>query len=182
MFNKFLSIYKKELGSYFNSLIACVFLVLFIVIPGFIFFFFLGGIFKEDMASMRGYFMILPYVFIIFIPGLTMGSWAKENNDGTVELLFTLPVSEWVVIMGKFLAALTLVSIALGSTIITPILVHIFMGNFDIGQLITQYFGAILMACTYIAITFFISSLFKELIISFLLNQTTSRIQGRAAI
>lgn len=170
MFNKIGPIYKKELGSFFYSSIAYVFLVLFIFIPNLMFFHFFGGIFKEDMATMRRFFTMLPYVFIIFIPGLTMGSWAKEKNDGTIEMLFTFPISQWKVIAGKFLAALTLVGVALGLTLFIPLLTHIYMGKFDWGQIFTQYFGAMLMACAYIAITFFMSSLTMELIDSFLLS------------
>ncbi|OHD12296.1 MAG: hypothetical protein A2086_10755 [Spirochaetes bacterium GWD1_27_9] len=164
------AIYKKELGSFFYSSIAYVFLVLFILIPNIMFFYFFGGIFKEDLASMRRFFMMLPFVFIVFIPGLTMGSWAKEKNSGTIELLFTFPVSDFEVLIGKFLASLTIVATALVSTLFIPLLTHIMLGSFDWGQIFSQYFGALLLACSYIAITFFISSLTMELIDAFLLS------------
>lgn len=170
MFNRLFAIYKKEVGSYFYSSIAYVFLILFILIPNLMFFYFFGGIFKEDLASMRRFFAILPYVFIIFIPGLTMGSWAKEKNGGTIELLFTFPVNDWHVLIGKFLASLTLVLIALLSTLFIPVLTQIFLGDFDWGQIFAQYLGAILLACAYISITFFLSSLTMELIDAFLLS------------
>jgi len=165
-----LAIYKKELGSYFNSSIAYVFLVLFILIPNLMFFNFFGGLFSEGIATMRRFFMMIPFVFIVFIPGLTMGSWAKEKEEGTIELLFTFPISELEVLFGKFLSALTLVVIALGGTIFIPVLTQIFLGNFDWGQIFTQYFGTILLASCYIAITFFLSSLTMELIDSFLIS------------
>ena len=81
------AIYKKEMSSYFYSSIAYVFLILFILVPNILFFYFFGGIFKENTATMRKFFSILPYVFIIFIPGLTMGAWAKEKNAGTIDQL-----------------------------------------------------------------------------------------------
>ena len=164
------AIFKKEVSSYFNSSIAYVFLALFIIVPNIMFFYFFGGIFKEDLASMRRFFSMLPYVFIIFIPGLTMGSWAKEKNAGTIELLFTFPVNEWQVLVGKFLASLLLVLIALYSTLFIPFLTQIFLGNFDWGQIVTQYIGVIFLSSCYIAITFFLSSLTMELIDSFLLS------------
>lgn len=164
-----IAIYKKELQNYFFSPIGYVFIVLFIVIPN-MFFFYFGGIFKENNASMRLYFTMLPVVYIIFIPGLTMGSWSKENNDGTLELLFTLPLERYEILIGKFLSSLTLVAFSLCATIPIPILTHFLLGNFDIGQLFSQYFGALLMATCYIAVSFFISSLTKELIVSFLLS------------
>lgn len=170
MYNRITPIFKKEFSSYFNSSIAYVFIVLFIFLPNILFFYFFGGIFKEEMATMRRFFQMMPYVFIIFIPGLTMGSWAKEKNDGTIEMLFTFPISQWKVIAGKFLAAWALVGIAVGSTLFIPLLTQIFVGDFDWGQIFTQYFGVMLMAATYIAITFFMSSLTMELIDSFLLS------------
>jgi len=168
--NGFWAIYKKEIKGYFYSSIAYVFLILFILVPNILFFFLFGGIFKENNASMRLYFTMLPYVFIVFIPGLTMGAWAKEKNSGTIELLFTLPLNQISVLLGKFLAALTLVVTALASTLFIPILTSILLGNFDWGQIVTQYVGAIFMAGSCIAITFFFSSLTMELINSFLLS------------
>ncbi|MCK4796652.1 MAG: ABC transporter permease subunit [Spirochaetes bacterium] len=169
MFKAIGAIYKKEMNGYFYSSIAYVFLVLFILIPNIMFYFF-GGIFKEDNATMRLYFKMLPYIFIFFIPGLTMGSWAKEKDSGTIELLFTYPVSQFKILLGKFLAALSLVVIALCGTVLIPVFTSIFLGSFDLGQLFTQYLGAILMAGCYIAVTFFLSSLTMELINSFLLS------------
>ncbi len=164
------AIYKKELSGYFNSLIAYIFLILFIIVSNLMFFYFLGGLFREETASMRRYFAMLPYVFVVFIPGLTMGAWAKEKNVGTIELLFTFPVSPAQIMLGKFFAALTLVLVALYSTLFIPVLTQLFMGNFDWGQIVTQYIGVILLACCYITITFFMSSLTMELINAFLLS------------
>jgi len=166
------SIYKKEIYSNFYSSIAYVFLIIFILVPNIMFFHFFGGIFKEDLASMRIFFAMLPFVFIVFIPGLAMGSWSKEKNSGTIELLFTYPVPEWQILVGKFFANMTLVIVALYSTIFIPLLTHIFLGNFDWGQVVTQYVGAIFLAASYVAITLFVSSLTKELINSFLLSAT----------
>ncbi|MBR6062430.1 MAG: ABC transporter permease subunit, partial [Spirochaetales bacterium] len=125
--------YKKELSGYFNSLIAYIFLILFVVVSNLMFFYLLNGLFREESASMRRFFAMLPYVFVVFIPGLTMGAWAKEKNIGTIELLFTFPVSPWEIMLGKFFAALTLVMTALYSTLFVPVLTQIFMGSFDWG-------------------------------------------------
>ena len=167
-----MTIYRKELNTFFYSMVAYIFLIIFILVPNILLFFFFGGIFKENMASMRAYFMMLPFVFVVFIPGLNMGAWSKEKEDGTLELLFTFPVSEIKVIVGKFLASLTIVVIALCATLFIPILTHIFLGNFDWGQIVAQYIGAILLASTYIAITFFISSMNNEMVNSFLISAT----------
>ncbi|MBN2545037.1 MAG: ABC transporter permease subunit [Spirochaetes bacterium] len=170
MLKRIYSVFLKELNGYFYSSIAYVFLFLFILIPNILFFYFFGGIFGEENATMRTYFMMLPYIFIIFIPGLTMGAWAKEKNTGTLELLLTLPVRQHEILFGKFIAALLIVLISLTCSLFIPILTYLFLGNFDPGQLVTQYFGAVLMACTYISISFFLSSLTMELINSFFLT------------
>lgn len=164
------AIYRKETYGNFYSSIAYVFLIIFILVPNIIFFHFFGGIFKEDLASMRRFFAMLPFVFIIFIPGLAMGAWSKEKNSGTIELLFTYPVPEWEVLVGKFFSGMTLIVIALYSTIFIPLLTHISLGKFDWGQIVSQYIGAIFLSSAYLAITLFISSLTKELINSFLLS------------
>jgi ABC-2 type transport system permease protein len=164
------TIYKREVKAYFYSSIAYVFLALIVLIPNVFFFYFNGGIFKEGMATMRSYFAMLPFMYVFFIPGLTMGVWSKEKNTGTIELIFTLPVSQIEITIGKFLASFTLVCISLYSTLLIPVMTHFMMGSFDWGQISTQYFGALLMSICYIAITFFMSSLTKELINSFLLS------------
>jgi len=87
MFKGIVPMLQKELNGYFYSSIAYVFLFLFILVPNVLFFYFFNGIFKEENATMRTFFTMLPYVFIVFIPGLTMGAWAKEKNAGTLELL-----------------------------------------------------------------------------------------------
>lgn len=162
------AIYKREVSNYFYSSIAYVFIVLFLFIPNIFFFYFFGGIFKEDAATLRRFFDMMPYVFVFFIPGLTMGSWSKERNTGTLELVFTFPVSEWAVLLGKFFATMTVILVALASTLVVPVLTHIFMGEFDLGQLASQYIGVIILAATYVSVGFFMSSLTKELIFSFL--------------
>lgn len=172
MIKSIYSIYKREISDFFNSPIAYVFFIIFIIIPNIIFFYFLGGVFGEKVATMRIYFMILPYVFVLFIPGLTMGAWSKERSTGTIELIFTLPVSEINILLGKFFASLTLVCIALLSTLSIPILTSFLLGNFDWGQIFTQYIGAILLAGCCISAAFFFSSLTKELINAFLLSSS----------
>lgn len=163
-------IYRKEMAEFFYSPIAYVFMILFLVVSMYLFLIYGGGIFTVESATMREFFMILPLVFIIFIPGLTMGSFSNEKNNGTIELLFTYPLTDWVVVLGKFFAVLTIICITLLGTLVVPVYTHIRLGNFDIGQLLTQYLGAILLSCSYISIGMFISSLTKELIMSFLIT------------
>ena len=164
------TLFKKEIRDFFNSPIAYVFIIIFLAVPNIFMFFFFGGIFKENMASMRVYFSMLPFIYVIFIPGLAMGTWTKESNAGTMELLLTYPVSDISVLLGKFFSSLFVVIIALLSTIFIPLLTNLMLGDFDWGQIFSQYLGAIFLSCACLSITFFISSLTKELIISFLIS------------
>lgn len=161
---------KKELKSHFNSPMAYIVVVLFIVVPNLIFFL---NFWAQNQATMQGYFALLPWVFLLFIPALTMGVWSNEKKSGTLELLFTYPVSNYQIYLSKYFATFIIIGIALLLTLPIPILVHILRGDFDWGQVFGQYFGALLLACTYIAIGFFFSSIFNDQIISFLLSSVT---------
>ena len=143
MFKGIIAIYKKEIKAYFYSSIAYVFLILFILISNIIFFYFFGGIFKENSATMRRFFSILPYIFIIFIPGLTMGSWAKEKNAGTIELLFTFPITQMEILLGKFFATLSLVITALVYYSATTITVALISDLLSLLSFLIVFFGVI---------------------------------------
>src|SRR3989339_34223 len=111
-------LFKKELMSYFNSPIAYIFIGVFLVVGNWLFFksFFLIG-----QISMRGYFDLLPWIFLFLSPALTMRLWAEEKKSGTIEFLLTLPVTDWQVVWAKFLGALSFMFIALLLSISLPI-------------------------------------------------------------
>lgn len=100
---KIYAIFKKEFKSYFVSPIAYVFITVYLVISSFLFF---QTFFLNNQAEMRGYFEFLPWIFLFFVPAITMRSWAEERKVKTLELLLTWPVSDFEVVTGKFLAAL----------------------------------------------------------------------------
>lgn len=157
---------KKELLSYFNSAIAYIFFTLFLVILGFLFFrlYFLIGI-----VSMNDFFSIIPWIFLIFIPSVTMKSWAEEKKTGTMEVLFTMPVTDLVLVTGKFLAGFAFVSIAIILTFIVPVLVSM-TGTLDWGPVITSYIGLFLLAGSYVAIGNLISSFTANQVSAFLVT------------
>ncbi|OGF26141.1 ABC transporter [Candidatus Falkowbacteria bacterium RIFOXYB2_FULL_47_14] len=164
------TLFKKELMSYFNSPIAYIFIGVFLVVGNWLFFknFFLIG-----QASLRGYFDLLPWIFLFLSPAITMRLWAEEKKSGTIEFLLTLPVTDWQVVLAKFFGALAFMKIALLLTITLPITVAS-LGNVDLGPVIGGYLGAILLGGAYLALGLFISSLTKNQIIAFILGLVAS--------
>lgn len=158
-------LFKKELMSYFNSPIAYIFIGVFLVVGNWMFFksFFLIG-----QISMRGYFDLLPWIFLFLSPALTMRLWAEEKKSGTIEFLLTLPVTDWQVVWAKFLGALSFMFIALLLSISLPISLA-FLGNLELGPVIGSYLGSLLLGGSYLALGLFISSLTKNQIIAFVL-------------
>jgi ABC-2 type transport system permease protein len=160
------AILKKEFKSYFVSPIAYVFITVYLIITTFLFF---QGFFLVNQADMRGYFDLLPWVFLFFIPAITMRSWAEEKKVKTLELLLTWPVSDVEVVMGKFLASFALLAIVILLSITIPITIAI-LGHPDMGQIVGQYTGALLMGAAYLAIGLWISSLTENQIVAFILG------------
>ncbi|MBN1834321.1 MAG: ABC transporter permease [Spirochaetales bacterium] len=159
---------RKELKSYFNSPIAYVVVVTFLVFSA-IWIFYLQSFFAADTASLRSYFSVIPIVFIIVVPAITMRGWAEEKKLGTLEVLLTLPFREGTLVLGKFIAALTLLAIAVGLTLPIPLLASRF-GAFDWGEIFSQYLGTILIGCAGIGVGLFVSSLTTNQISAFLVS------------
>ncbi len=151
-----LSIAKKELKAYFGSPMAALFIGAFLVAALFSFFW-LETFFARNTADIRPLFRWMPILMIFLVGTLTMRQWSEEQRAGTLEILMTLPVKLWQLILGKFLAVLALVAIALALTLGLPITVSL-LGNLDWGPVFGGYLGALLMASSYIAIGLFISS------------------------
>ena len=160
--NGIITICFKELKSYFLSPIAYIFIIVYLAITNFLFF---QTFFVNNQAEMRGYFEFLPYIFLIFIPAITMRSWAEEKRNKTIELLLTLPLKDTQIVAGKFLAAVGFLKITLLCSISVPITIAI-LGNPDIGVIIGSYIGAILLGSAYISIGMWISSLTENQIVA----------------
>jgi ABC-2 type transport system permease protein len=163
---KSLTIANKELKSYFNSPSAYIVGFVFLLIAGW---FFVSNLFLVGLANLRTVIELMPFLFLFFIPAITMGSFAEEKKQGTIELLFTMPLTDWELILGKFFSALFLTLIILLFTISYPITL-IFLGNPDIGQIIAQYIGVMLLAASYISIGVAISSFTSSQVISFIIT------------
>jgi ABC-2 type transport system permease protein len=161
-----MAFFKKEFKSYFISPIAYVFIIVYLVVTNFLFF---QGFFIINQADMRGYFSLLPWVFLFFVPAITMRSWAEEKKVKTLDLLLTWPVSDIEVVLGKFFACFCFLSLTILLSITIPITVSI-LGDPDIGPILGGYLGAILMGAAYLAIGLWVSSYTENQIIAFILG------------
>jgi len=158
---------KRELASFFDSLIAYILLILFLGISGFFTWLFGSDIFLVGQASLRAFFSIAYWTLFFFIPALTMRLLAEEKRSGTIELLLTRPVSDRQVIIGKFLSTLLLIAIALTFTLPYVITISA-IGNMDTGGVLCGYLGLLLMSASYISIGLFASSITHNQIVAYL--------------
>jgi ABC-2 type transport system permease protein len=162
------SIAKRELKTFFDSLVAYILLVVFLGVSGFFTWLFGSDVFFVGQATLQPFFSIAYFTLFFFIPALTMRMLAEEKRSGTIELLLTKPITDWNVVLGKFLAALILICIALLLTL--PYYITVWaIGPIDHGAVWCGYFGLILMSMTYIAIGLFASSITNNQIVAFLL-------------
>lgn len=159
---------RRELATFFNSLMAYIMIVAFLGFSGFFTWFLGSDIFFIKQASLEPFFNIAFWTLFFFIPGLTMRQFAEENRSGTIELLLTKPVSDWQVVMGKFMATFLLIAIALLMTMPYYISVS-FLGPVDHGAVWTAYLGLLLMSAVYISIGLYTSSISKNQIVGYLL-------------
>ena len=118
---------------------------------------------------MRGFFGLMPWIFLFFIPAVTMKLWAEEKKIGTIEILMTLPIRDYEVVIGKFLACFALLTVTILLTLVVPFSV-MYLGNPDVGTLIAGYIGLLLMGGAYIAIGFFASTLTENQIVAFIIG------------
>jgi ABC-2 type transport system permease protein len=169
-----LSILNKEINGFFSSLAAYISMAVFLLVTGlFLWVFPDSSILDYGYAGLDSFFNIVPYLFMFLIPAITMRSLAEEQKDGTFELLATRPLSDWQIVLGKFLASLLIVIMTLVPTLIYYISVYqlgITKGNIDTGAVIGSYLGLILLGGAFTSIGLFTSSLGKNQIIAFTLS------------
>jgi len=163
-----LIIIKSELKNYLVSPSSYVFLIIFLLLTGF-FTFNVSSFFSAGEASLRSFFYWHPMLYLVLVPAIGMHLWAEERKSGTVELLFTMPISITESLISKFIAAWIIVAIALFMTF--PMVVTVYMlGSPDSGTIICGYLGSLLVAGSYLSITGFTSSITKSQVVSFILS------------
>lgn len=160
-----LTIARRELGAYFSTPIAFVFIVAFLAASGAATFY-VGGFLESRNASLAIFFSYLPPLFVILVPAVGMRLWAEERGQGTVELLMTLPLTAWQAVLGKFLAAWAFVTITVALTFPVWITVN-WLGSPDNGVIAAGYIGAILMAGAILAGSAAVSGLTRSQVIAF---------------
>ncbi len=159
---------KRELAGYFTTPIAYVFIIIFLFLSG-IFTFYLGGFFERGQADLAPFFTFHPWLYLFLIPAVAMRLWAEERKSGTIELLFTLPVTMLQAVLGKFLATWIFTAVALALTFPMWITVNL-LGDPDNGVILASYLGSLLMAGAYLAIGACMSALTKNQVIAFVVS------------
>jgi ABC-2 type transport system permease protein len=161
-----LVISKREIRTYFNSPVAYIVVTVFTVVFGFFFF---NNLFVEKQADMRAFFSLAPLMFCFFAPAVTMRLLAEEKGSGTIELLITMPVRDWEVVVGKWLAAMTLLLATLALTLVFAITVSR-LGPLDRGPAIAGYLGLLLMGGSYLAIGVMASSFTRNQVVALIIS------------
>ena len=159
---------KRELGSYFSSPVAYVFLVVFLLLTGF-FTFTAGQFFERGEASLGAFFGWHPWLYLVLVPAAGMRLWAEERRGGTLELLMTMPITPWQAILGKFLASWIFIAIALGLTFPVVVTANV-LGNPDNGMIFAGYLGSLLLAGAYLAVTCMTSAMTRNQVVAFILS------------
>ncbi len=168
------ALYIKEIRSFLSSIIGYIFIFIFLITSG-LFHWVISyntNLLEGAEADLIPFFNLSPLIFLILIPAITMRSIAEERRTGTIELLFTRPISDFQLLMAKYLAGVTLLVISLLPTFVFYFSMYFLAKNpeeFDHGAMLTSYIGLILLGSTFIAIGIFSSSITSSQIVAFIL-------------
>jgi len=165
-------VFRRELAAYFATPVAAVFLIVFLALSAGMTFL-MSGFFDRGEADLSGFFFWHPWLFLVLMPAIAMRLWAEERRSGTIELLMTLPVEPWKIVVGKWLAAWVFAAIALALT--TPLWITVnVLGKPDNGVILCSYLGSWLMAGAFLALSAAISGLTKSQVLAFIGATTAS--------
>jgi len=156
---------RREFKSYFDSPVAYIVSTFFLLVSGY---FFTSNLFLANQADLRTLWGVIPLLFVFFIPAISMKLLAEEKKTGTIELLYTYPIKDSEIVLGKYLAALGLIAVLIVCTVMYAFTVGT-LGNMDTGQTVAGYIGLLLMASAYLAIGVFASSVTDNQIVAFIL-------------
>ena len=162
------AIFKREFKSYFDSPVAYVFLTAFLVLIGFMTFG-VAMFYERRQADLTPFFFWHPWVYLLLVPAATMGLWADERRNGTAELVLTLPMTVWEVLVGKFLAAWAFMGVALALTFPVALTAG-YLGSPDWGVILCGYVGSFLLAGAAAAVGVFASTLSRSSVVGFVIS------------
>ena len=172
MNSNIIAIFKREFTGYFATPIAYVFIVIYLFLTG-IFTFYLGSFYERNQADMEPFFQFHPWLYLFLIPAIAMRLWSEELKTGTIELIITLPITIYEVVLAKFLAAWCFTAVAVFLTFPMWITVN-YLGNPDNTVIIASYIGSLLMAGGFLAIGSCISATSKNQVIAFVVSVVVS--------
>ena len=163
--NAAFTIAKREVRTYFNSPIAYIVLTVFLLLAGYLYF---GSLFIERQAELRSYFNLMPLLLAFIVPAIAMRLIAEEKGSGSMEMLITMPVPDWQVIVGKFLAGMALLAVLVGLTVFYGVTVML-VGPLDKGPAIGGYLGILLIGGAYMSIGVMASTFTRNQIVAFII-------------
>ena len=159
-------IFLKEVRSFFNSPVAYIVIVVYLTILGW---FFVSNLFINNMSTLRTVFEMTPFLLLFFAPAMTMRLISEEKKSGTLELLFTKPIEEYEIVVGKFFAAWALYFFTLLPTLCYYITVTL-IGTLDAGTVIGGYIGLMLVGAVFLAVSVFGSALTENQVVAFIVS------------
>ncbi len=162
---KAMPIFRREMAAYFFSPMAYIVISVFLLLTGW---FFTSDLFLSDNSSLRSVMNVIPFIYIFFIPAISMRLISEEKKSGTIELLVTLPISDIDIVLGKYFAALGLLVVSILFTLPYALTI-IMLGDPDIGMMISGYVGLVLMGAAYLSIGVFASTVTKNQVVSFII-------------
>ena len=162
----------KEVRGFIGSLIGQIVIVIFLLVTGLLLWVFPDNLLDLGYADLAPLFMVAPWVFLFLVPAVTMRSFSEEKRTGTIELLLTRPLSEWSIVLGKYIAAVALIVLAL-----VPTLIYVWsiadlaipQGNIDTGGTWGSYLGLFFLGSCFAAVGLFASALTESQIVAFLI-------------
>jgi len=170
-----IALFRREINSFFSSLTGYIVIIVYLVMNGLFLWVFSGefNILDSGYANLDSMFILAPWVFLFLVPAVTMRLFSDEKRSGTIELLFTRPLTDLQIIFAKYLSGLVLVILSLLPSLIYFISVYLMgnpVGNVDAGGFWGSFLGLFFLAAVYVAIGLFTSSITDNQIVSFILG------------
>ena len=165
----------KEIRSFFSSITGYLVILVYLLINSFVLWLFPGSfnILDGGYATIGKLFALSPWVFLFLVPAISMRMFADEKKAGTLEILLTKPLSDWQIVLAKFVAAILLLTLSILPTIVYYFSIYQLgnpVGNIDSGATFGSYFGLLFLGAGFMSIGLFASALTENQIVAFLLG------------